>query len=88
VFGVCSRFDDTTQAVFRSWVLLRHHERAALGQLDQLDQAVSVGVLLTPRSDGLRDWDTTVLAVHGDPQLTEEELAASRELWNRSPNPT
>jgi hypothetical protein len=58
-FGVCSRFDATVRAAFQWWVLLRHHERAPAGQLDRLDQALTVGVLLTPRSDGVRDWDTT-----------------------------
>ena len=83
-FGVCSRFDATVRAAFQSWVLRRHHERAPVGQLDRLDQALIVGVLLTPRSDGVRDWDTTVIAVSGDPQLTEQELTSSRALWNRS----
>jgi len=79
-FGVCSRFDDTIHNTFRSWVLLRHHER---GDATQLAQVLSIGVLLTPRSDVIRKWDTTVVAVTGDPALTEEELAQSRHLWNR-----
>jgi len=78
-FGVCSRFDETIHNAFRSWVLLRHHER---GDAEQLTQALSIGVLLTPRSDGIRKWDTTVLAVTGDPALTDEELTQSRHLWN------
>jgi hypothetical protein len=78
-FGVCSRFDEMISNAFRSWVLLRHYERAQAGQRAQ---ALSIGVLLTPRSDGLRDWDTTVIAVTGDPSLTEEDLALSRRLWN------
>lgn len=44
--------------------------------------AVSVGVLLTPRTDGLRDWDTTMATVIGDPELTDDELQQDRELWN------
>jgi hypothetical protein len=83
-FGVCSRFDATIRAAFQAWVLLRHHERAPAGQLDRLDQALTVGVLLTPRTDGVRDWDTAMIAVRGDPQLTEEDLTSSRALWNRS----
>jgi hypothetical protein len=74
------------RAAFQSWVLLRHHERAPAGQLDRLDQALTVSVLLTPRSDGVRDWDTTVIAVSGDPQLTEEELgrfSQSKHLTRR-----
>ncbi len=78
-FGVCSTLNETTREAFRSWVLLRHHER---GTTTELTNAVTVGVLLTPRSDGLRDWDTTLLAVRGDPYLDEEQLVHSRLLWD------
>jgi hypothetical protein len=80
-FGVCSKFDESIRAEFTSWLLLRHHERGATGSLTDV---LSLGVLLTPRADGLRDWDTTLAAVMGDPNLSEEELAASRKLWGRA----
>jgi hypothetical protein len=80
-FGVCSRLDDATRVAFRSWLLLRHHERGTHG--DDLDTLTSVGVLLTPRHDDYRDWDTTMVGITGDPELTEEDLRGSRELWNR-----
>ncbi|MFD1044186.1 hypothetical protein ACFQ1S_00535 [Kibdelosporangium lantanae] len=82
-FGVCSRLDDVTRAAFRSWVLLRHHERGT--HTGYLDTLTSVGVLLTPRHDDYRAWDTTMLGITGDPELTEGELQTSRELWNQSP---
>ncbi|MET0415536.1 MAG: hypothetical protein ABW022_05890 [Actinoplanes sp.] len=44
---------------------------------------MSVGVLLTPDRTGRRGWDTAMLAIAGDPELSPEELAASRRLWNR-----
>ncbi|MGH3972441.1 MAG: hypothetical protein ACRDS9_03830, partial [Pseudonocardiaceae bacterium] len=80
-FGVCSVLNEVTHAAFRSWLLLRHHERGVSG--GDLDTLTSIGVLLTPRSDGYREWDTTTMAVTGDPELTEEELHNSRALWNR-----
>lgn len=52
-FGVCSRLDEVTEDNFRSWVLLRHFERAE--HPDDLADSLSLGVLLTPRRDGLRD---------------------------------
>jgi hypothetical protein len=58
---------------------LRHHER---GPRENLSELTSIGVLLTPRNDGHRDWDTTMIAVQGDPELTEEELQQYQELWN------
>jgi hypothetical protein len=79
-FGVCSVFSEVTREAFRSWFLLRHHER---GDVEPLIAATSVGVLLTPRRDGLRDWDTTMIAITGDPGLTDDELHRYRQLWNR-----
>lgn len=79
-FGVCSKLSDLTRDAFRSWFLLRHHERGAVEPLAGL---MSVGVLLTPDPTGRRDWDTTLMATTGDPQLSAEELAASQALWNR-----
>lgn len=79
-FGICSVLNEVTHAAFRSWLLLRHYERGVSG--GDLDTLTSVGVLLTPRRDGYREWDTTMMAVTGDPELTEEELRDSRKLWN------
>jgi hypothetical protein len=79
-FGVCSELSEITRAAFRSWFLLRHHERSAV---EPLDGRMSVGVLLTPDRTGQRDWDTTMMAITGDPGLSPEELAVSRRLWNR-----
>lgn len=62
-------------------MLLRHHEREPV---DELDDALTIGILLTPRYDGLRDWDTTMLAVRGDPCLDDDDLERSRRLWNSS----
>jgi hypothetical protein len=59
---------------------LRHHERGVSGGV--LDGPTSIGVLLTPRNDDYPEWDTTMMAVTGDPELMEEELQDSRELWN------
>lgn len=79
-FGVCSQFSELHREAFRSWFLLRHHERSAVEPLTNL---MSVGVLLTPNRTGRRDWDTTMMAITGDPQISPEELASSQKLWNR-----
>jgi hypothetical protein len=84
-FGVCSSYSQMIHAAFRSWVLLRHHER---GDFESLTDATSIGVLLTPRNDGYREWDTTIIAVNGDPELTEEELSQFRACWNKEQFPT
>jgi hypothetical protein len=81
-FAMCSVFNEATRAAFNGRQLLRHHER---GEIVPLDRFTSVGVLLTPRKDGLRQWDTTVFAVTGDPELSQEELDQFREFWNKPP---
>lgn len=76
-FGVCSVFNETTNEYFLAWLQLRHHERCErLGTTD----LTSIGVLLTPRNDGDREWDITMSGYHGDLELTDEELRQYREL--------
>ena len=79
-FGISSKLSSLTREAFRSWFLLRHHERS---DFDVQSSATSVGVLLTPRNDGFREWDTTMIAMAGDPQLSAEDLDRLRRLWNR-----
>jgi hypothetical protein len=79
-FGVCSKFNEEIQEAFSMWVQLRHHEftqRLA----GEREDPVTVGVLLTPRSDGDRLWDTTMVSVSGRIGLTHERLAACVEFW-------
>lgn len=78
-FGVCSTLDETTKAAFSAWLRLRHHERGE--RRGEFSGLTSIGVLLTPRHDGYREWDTTMVAMRGDPQLDEEELLKHRDLW-------
>jgi hypothetical protein len=80
-FGACSRFSDLHYEAFRQWVTLRHHEFGA--DLGTPNDVVTVGVLLTPRFDGLRPWDTTMVRVAGDLELTEDELQRLGRLWNK-----
>ena len=81
-FGACSRFSELHREAFNRWVMLRHHEFTR--DIERTEDVVTVGVLLTPRSDGLRPWDTTMVRAAGDLQLTGEELKALNELWNTS----
>jgi hypothetical protein len=49
------------------------------------DDLTTVAVLLTPRTDGKRPWDTTMVAVSGALDFTEEELAGLRAIWPTPP---
>ncbi|WP_410666043.1 hypothetical protein [Amycolatopsis sp. lyj-84] len=81
-FAVCSKYDEATSSNFKYWMLLRHHE--LWERLGTPTHFLSVGVLLTPRHDGLRDWDTSLLSVIGDPCLTGNELEHARRMFNNS----
>lgn len=78
-FGVCSNFNEDIQWAFGSWVRLRHHEFA---ERLNAEHPVSVGVLLTPRPDRTRKWDTSMCAIRGASDLSTEEFSAFRELWH------
>ncbi|RDI73177.1 hypothetical protein Gocc_3098 [Gaiella occulta] len=81
-FGVCSQFSDMHRDLFSWWVQLRHYDHAQVrGAADDL---TTVGVLLSPRRDGVRAFDTTMIAVRGALDFSDEELRALREAW---PNP-
>jgi hypothetical protein len=82
-FGACSKpISPMHQDFFAAWVQLRHHE------LQQITggrrHLTSVGVLLTPRHDGQRSFDTTMVAASGDLALDEEQLETFREVWSQS----
>lgn len=77
-FAVCSQYTEETQDMFGWWVQLRHYDHCQVrGDTD----LTTVGVVLTPRHDGKRAFDTTMAAVHGELQFTDEELAALRQGW-------
>jgi hypothetical protein len=79
-FSVASRFDELVQATFSAWVQLRHHDLQA--QTGEIEESITVAVLLTPRPDGGRRWDTTMVAVHGDLGLAEEQVTTWRRVFD------
>jgi hypothetical protein len=83
-FGACSHpYTDEIRGAFGWWAQLRHHDvRQASGTDNEL---TTVAVLLTPRTDGERPWDTTMCAVSGELNLTDEELGALRSVWPTPP---
>jgi hypothetical protein len=80
LFGAGAHFpDDNYQEVFASWVELRHREFIErIGKRNE--EAISIGVLLTPRSDELI-WDTTMTAIFGPIEITPERRALLEEAW-------
>lgn len=79
--AVCNLFTDLHREAFRRWVMLRHHEWTT--ELDPgRRNATTVAVMLTPRHDRVRPWDTTVFAIFGELVLDLEDLASMQGLWN------
>jgi hypothetical protein len=79
-FGACSRLNDEIQIGFQGWTMLRHHEFTARLQAKD-SQTTTVAVVVSPRRDDQRVWDTTVCAIGGPLDLGREELASLREVW-------
>jgi hypothetical protein len=82
-FGVCSQFSDIHNEAFRQWAILRHHETGYADGSEAGHELTTVAVLLTPRYDSVRLWDTSLFAVEGDLELDAEELTAMTRLWNK-----
>ncbi|MEV5921994.1 hypothetical protein AB0N42_30525 [Streptomyces pseudogriseolus] len=82
IVGAATRFDPVVQASFSAYVQLRHHE--VTSRTGRTEDSSTLGVLLTPRRDGKRPWDTSTVRVHGDLELSEGELQVYSEAWNRA----
>lgn len=83
MFGVCNQLNDLTREALRQWVTLRHHEYGA--RIEDFDLP-AVAVLLTPRRDGRRPWDSTILSIRGNLGLTDDKLETLGTLWNPAPS--
>ena len=63
IFAAATRWDEAVHNAFQMLVTLRHQQMVeALGGPRRL---LTVGMLLTPRRDGRRAWDTTMAAASG-----------------------
>lgn len=79
-FAACSsEATEFIRAAFSTWVQIRHHQYAE--QIGGANGLMTVGVMITPRQDGQRPWDTTVFAIPGDLDLTDDEIALYTKLW-------
>lgn len=81
-YCVCNQFTDLHKEAFRRWVMLRHHEWTTELEPEIRDQSTTVAVMLTPRHDRIRPWDTSVFAAFGDLALEPGDLESMQRLWN------
>jgi hypothetical protein len=79
IFGAASRFDAMVQEAFGSLVSLRHQQH--LEVLPERKDVRTVGILLTPRRDGRRPWDTTLAATRGEQGLEGDLRTSLEKMW-------
>ncbi|WP_078291603.1 hypothetical protein [Mycobacterium sp. D16R24] len=85
-YAVCNHFTDRHRYAFKQWGMLRHHEWITHLDPDRRSDATTVTVMLTPRYDKVRPWDTTLFAHFGERPLDDDELESMRRLWNNPQN--
>jgi hypothetical protein len=79
IFGAASRFDAMVQEAFESLVSLRHQQH--LEVLPERKDVRTVGILLTPRRDGRRPWDTTLAATDVEQGLEGDLRTSLEKMW-------
>lgn len=80
LFGACSKpYSENLGGTFRDYVSLRHQQHLDL-DVSRID-TITVGILLTPRLDGYRPWDTTMFATRGDMELGPKTRHALELVW-------
>ncbi|RAO29973.1 hypothetical protein PSN13_05172 [Micromonospora saelicesensis] len=81
IFAAVSRHDEMAQALFGSYISLRHQQ--LLEAIPEQADALTVGVLLTPRRDDTRPWDTTMVATRGDQGFDPPYRADLEAIWGQ-----
>lgn len=82
IFGSAPRLNAVIQEAFESLVRLRHQEHTEL--MPERGHLMTVGILLTPRDDGRRPWDTTLAAVRGEQDIDLMLRSALEELFGKA----
>ncbi len=80
IVGVTNQNREEMREAFGYLVRLRHVERGERSVAQA--ELITVGVLLQPRTDGHRPWDTTAGMVEGVVSLDPEERAIAVEIWH------
>jgi len=84
LFSVFPLLTPFYQDLFYRASAVRHSDHVASAPEELQSAIVSVAVLLTPRFDRRRAWDTTVYAFQGDLGFSEAELEEYRQVWSPS----
>ncbi|MGY1714071.1 hypothetical protein ACI78R_06410 [Geodermatophilus sp. SYSU D01106] len=80
-FTTMSQLTDYHLEIYRSWLLLRRQDFLQKSGARGPIYPWTVGVLLTPRADGLRPWDTTAISTNGPPAYDAAEYARLTKVF-------
>lgn len=84
IFATASYFSANVQTAFGLLVRLRHQQLIEVHP--HMRDDASIGILLTPRRDGLRAWDTTLCATFGEQGFTPQDRTDLEHLWPHPPS--
>ena len=83
-FSVYSQFTGYHRQLYETWLLHRRQQFLQASGAEGPEYPWSVGVLLTPRPDGRRLWDTTVFATNNGPAYEDTEFNQLTVAFNQS----
>ena len=83
-FSVYSQFTGYHRQLYETWLLHRRQQFLQASGAEGPEYPWSVGVLLTPRPDGRRLWDTTVFATNNGPAYEDTEFNQLTVTFNQS----
>lgn len=83
-FSVYSHFTGHHRQIFEAWVLHRRQTFLQRSGVTGPEYPWTVAVLLTPRPEGDRLWDTTVLATNGEPAYDAETYAEIGAVFDQT----
>lgn len=78
-FSVYSHLTGYHREFYKTWLQVRRQEYLETSGTNP-EEMWSVGVLLTPRPDGIRMWDTTIMATNAGPAYDAVELERLSQL--------
>lgn len=82
IFAATTRLDDAAISYFGAYVTLRHQQ--LLDAVPEIGDRLTVGVLLTPRSnDAEQSWDTTMVATRGDQGFDADSRAKLEDIFGQ-----